>query len=126
MSQVNVKAVSRKIPNYVGILTDMPEYPERWMSIPEKDGDHIKKGDVINIKVTENGKYLNFELLPDTHIEDGIEKRHQERNDGQAMGNAKTNACNIVVALINCGKVTTLDTAKEYIQKLTEFIFMIK
>lgn len=123
--KVKVKAVSRKNRGYVGILTDTKEYGERWMNAKDDSSTkHIKKGITLNVDVVENGEYLNFTVSPHGDIEEGIFERHKERQEGQSLGNAKTNAVNIVIAAYKKDDIKK-DQIKAAIKEFTTFLLSI-
>lgn len=123
--KVKVKAVSRKNKGYVGILTNTNDYGERWMSAKDEESTkNIKKGDLLNIDVVENGEYLNFTIGEQKDIEEGIFKRHEERLDGQSLGNARNNATDIAIAMYQQGDIKK-EQIKTALKELTSYILTL-
>jgi len=88
----------------------------------------LQAGDTVEVEV-KNG-FINQETIkkvePDKSYTEGIEDRHEDRQDGMALGNAKNCAANIVCALINSGKIADPEKVEEYLCKYTNYIYNLK
>ena len=140
MENVTVVEVTRKFPGFVSFQCDKCSKGTRaWLSGPDAgEAGKIEVGDTVSCEIVESKKidkygkpYLNFiseTLAVSKGVnpgEEGVEKRHGERQDGQALGNAKTNATNLTIALINAGKLEGGNNIEACLKKYTMIIYNI-
>lgn len=102
------KSITTKRGPAISISIKTDAHGDKWLS---SFGDDVNKGwndgDVVEIDITENGEYLNFKAVKTISKaptkEDRIEAMVDKKGDGMAVGNAKTNAVSLVVAMVNKG-----------------------
>jgi len=134
---------SKKGKPYTQVQIKTHEHRDRLLtSFPDDINKNWCENDIVSIVVEDKGyKNLNFIAQdpkseakpieeysrPTNPIEKGIEERHHDRQDGMALGNAKTNATQILVALINkSSKEFGKEEIKTVWNRLVDHIFFYK
>ena len=139
----NVRKTSKNNKPYTQVQITTHEHGDRMLtSFPDDINKNWRENDLVSIIVEDKGyKNLNFTAQnpdkeaqsiddyqrPKNPIEQGIDERHHDRQDGMALGNAKTNATAILVAMI--GKASK-EFGKEEIRtvwnRLVDHIYFYK